>query len=279
MQLLLPRLHFLFFSILIVLCTACVPKQSQIRVPTPEESKAAWYAFTTKTEGKGLQNKPFRVSASLQYSGPDIDSARVTSFLWGNNISNDLSPLRFDVTAGLGTIVAKARESGQAFTIYAPTEKTAFSHTRDNRSLISFGVPIPLTLRELALILTGDGAALFLPQTITAEAPTPTVTKVTPDGVCFAAPSASLPGILELSPDGTLLSWQDYRSSSWHIKFIYDKKSKTLPERLVITHPKGYKAIVTLKDMTLPPRPYTVKEMDLILPPGTMQKELGVSGY
>ena len=164
--------RFLLSALLFLPLLACTPKQ----VPGPSDgatgdAAAAWNAYSARTRTEEATARPFRLSASLRYTDNKGESTRVSSLFWGNGRTP--YPLRLDLTAGVGTVVAKIRENNDNFTAYNPDEKTAYFHTRENRALSAFGVPIPLTLLDLSLILTGRGGTLFLPpvgETPSAEA-------------------------------------------------------------------------------------------------------------
>lgn len=241
-----------------------------MRTVNPGEEKVAWQLFSSR--GKGQKDSPFRIEASLRYSGPNISSVRVSSILWGNGQSRDPYPLRLDLTAGLGTVVAKVREDINTFVAYVPQEKTAYISSKNNKSLISFGVPIPLSLGELSLLLTEQNGHLFLPQK---EPETmPQVVGVTPEGICFDITNARLSGIIELAPNGALLSWKEHKASGWSVHFENNKNNSLELKKVTITHPKGYEAIITIKEFSLLKHSFSSSQLDLLLPAGTVEQSL-----
>lgn len=225
------------------------------------DAASAWNAYAARSGAEAA--RPFRLSATLRYTDAKGETVRVSSLLWGNGRSY---PLRLDLTAGMGTTVAKIRESADSFTAYSPEESTAYVHDRAGLALSAFGVPIPLTLHDLSLILTGRSGDLFLPPRGETPAATPS-----PGGYVFNVRNAPLPGLLELSPQGFPLSWQQ---GGWRLTFEPLSDNPMRPHRIEIAHPQGAEALIVVRDLEYPAMPFAGAQFALPLPPGTQQKEL-----
>lgn len=261
-------MRYLLLIILLLLLAGCSAPKGQPGMG-PAEAKLAWHTFVKRTQQASVQSHPFRITGSLRYTTPEGDSERVSSIVWGNSAAG---PLRLDLTAGLGTVVAKARESSEGFLAYVPSEKTAYSHAQAGGSLESMGVPIPFSLAQLTDILTGNAGKLFLPAEASADAP-PSVSRLSEQGVVFAVRRAPFSGLLELDNNGNILSWSEFSQAGW--EFVFEPSSTPLkPKRVNIMHPQGYKAVITVNEVSQVQEPYGEKQLVFTIPPGTTLHKL-----
>ena len=254
--------------VLLLACSACASKEAYVRPPVAGEAGQAWETFTSAQMPKG----PFRVSATLRYETPSGESTRVAALMWGNGSLQDPYPLRLDIQASIGITVAKIREDGSSFQAYSPDEKTVYTNEGPNRTLTSFGLPIPVSLGQLSRLLNGQANALFAPPITSAGTGSREFT-LTQRGMAFPVPEAKLPGIIELSPNGTLLSWRDF-GNGWAMEFAMSPNNPRIPERLSVSHPAGYAATITVKKMEQLTTPFKNDQLDLTLPGGTSRKPL-----
>ncbi len=271
------RFAFLF---LLLLCSACSlhtagPKSDAGGQPESGDKAARlWQRYTARAAVAQSITGPFRVSANLRYTAASGESTRVSALLWGNGKAASPYPLRLDLLAGIGSVVAKIREDSTSFVAFAPDDKTAYTHARDDRTLVSFGVPIPLALDDLTLLLTGHGDKLFLPAGTRTDSGVPPEHNLTADGASYLINNAPLPGILELSDTGAPVAWHEQRADGWRIEIEPEDENPLLPRKLRISHPKGYSALILVKEVSRVSPPYTTTQMDLPLPPGTAVKPL-----
>lgn len=263
--------------------SACVSKQPEVSRPalSGEEREAAdakaariWQRFVTQAQTGEVMTGPFRIAATLRYTNTAGDNTRVSSLLWGNGGQASPYPLRLDLLAGLGTVVAKVREDEGSFLAFSPEEKTAYAHDGGVRTLASFGVPVPLSLGDLTLLLTGRGGALFVPARARSESGTPAEHTLTAAGARFILPDARLPGELELSSTGAPLGWKELGGKGWTIAMEPGQSNPLQPRRLRISHPEGYSALIVVKEIARVSPPYSTSQMSLILPPNTDRKPL-----
>ncbi|MDL2279923.1 hypothetical protein LJC15_04605 [Desulfovibrio sp. OttesenSCG-928-G11] len=280
-----PRCCLLLICLL-ALC-ACMPKQPQVPPPPPppaeeegppDEAAAIWQSFSRRAATAEIMSGPFRISGALRYTDPEGKSNRVSSLLWGNNQPDNPWPLRLDLTAGVGQVVAKAREGKSSFLAYIPDENTAYAHEGARRTLASFGVPVPLALSDLALLLTGRGGNLFLPEPrsgpgskkdAAGAAEYPPERELTARGARFTLADAPLPGILELSRQGAPLEWREKARDGWRMLFEPAEDNPLRPVKLRVSHNLGWEALITVKDIARVSPPYSGAQLDLPLPPGT----------
>lgn len=256
------------------------PDTGQAPVPdekkrTAEEEEAAliWHSFAVKASSAEKLSGPFRIAANLRYTDETGENTRVSALLWGNGKQDSPYPLRLDLVAGIGTVVAKIQEDADKFTAYSPDEKTAYTHEGDNSNLTSFGVPIPLTLGDLALLLSGRCGRLFLPVG-PRSVEIPPFMNLSDDGASFTLAGARLPGILELSSSGVPRKWRELKEDGWTIGMVPSKKNPLQPEKLRISHPLGYSALITVKEISRVSPPYNSAQLHLALPPGTPVKKM-----
>ena len=255
--------------LLLFFLNACAQKQD-FTAPGDQHAAGAWGAFVEKSLAAEQTGGPFRVSASLRYSGEKGQGTRLSALLWGNGDPVTPYPLRLDLFAGIGNAVAKIREDQQRFLAYSPEENTAY--TRARSTLFSFGVPIPMTLGDLAQLLTGRPGRVFLPAGGTSS-PMPNDFGHSEHGTLYAL-SGTLSGLLELSSDGTPVSWRQKPAGGWHMAFEYDEISSLRPKRVRVTHPDGYSALIVVREVDFLPAPFPSDQLDLVLPTGTVVKPL-----
>jgi hypothetical protein len=264
-------------------------------VPAEEQSAsddrgaALWQRFRERAEKAESLGGPFRLRAGLRYTDAGGGTQRATALLWGNGKSGDPLPLRLDLQAGMGITAAKIREDAQSTLVYVPRENAAwlyrgpqraqayaraggapsspqlFSESSGQTPEVSFGVPLPLSPAELALLLTGRGGVLFLPQGNGGAVPE---NHPSPGGRRYTLRDAALPGELELSAEGAPLRWRG--DNGWTIEIIEAAAEDPLrPERLRIAHAGGRSALIEVRETERVSPPYSGEQLSLTLPPGT----------
>lgn len=237
-----------------------------------DKAARIWQKLDARAKSAEFMKGPFRISATLRYTDKAGDNTRVSSLLWGNGKTESPYPLRLDLLAGVGSVVAKVREDEISFVVYSPEEKTAYVHEGSPATLSSFGVPIPLSLSDLTLILTGRGGLLFLPENQSGRIPEDR--KETPDGAHFIVPGAKLPGELEVSDEGAPLEWHEINKDGWSIVMEPGDKDPLVPKKLRVSHTKGYSALINVKEIARVSPPFTKAQLELPLPPGTTKKNI-----
>jgi hypothetical protein len=278
------------FSYIVLLpflaCSACSLHQQE-GAPRADAGKSApddmatriWRRYLTQDAAARSMSGPFRIAANLRYTNAAGENTRLASLLWGNGREDSPYPLRLDLQAGIGATAAKIREDAGGFIAFSPNEGIAYTREQDDRTLISFGVPIPLNLGELALLLTGHGGRLFLPEGSRADAGAPPEHSITKNGVLYRLPGAPLSGalragMLELSAAGVPISWREEQQGGWSLSMEPDEMRPLAPRKVTITHPRGESALIVVKDMSRVSPPYTAAQLDLALPAGTLTKRL-----
>lgn len=262
--------------LLLLLAFGCAACAARAPAPAPEpqetgtEDRAVllWERYVARAQAADEMTGPFRISANITYSDPRTKGTRASALLWGNGRAESPYPLRLDLMGGIGVVAAKAREDEQSLVVYVPDESAVYIQRDGTRSLASFGVPVPLNLADLTLLLSGRSGVLFLPR---GEA-LPAEHSLTADGARYAVPDAGLPGVIELSATGAPVLWRELSDKGWSIAIEPGAVNPLLPKRLNITHPGGYSARILVKDIERISSPYAAAQLDLPLPTGTEQR-------
>lgn len=139
-------------ALLLLLCAACAPRVDLPRYSVAGESFAA---FETRFVAPEPAGHGVAVQASLLYSTPSR-SNRTDVQLFGEFGR----PLRLDVRAGIGTMLALMREDSAGLLAYYPHDSRAYSHSDPVIGAQLLGLPFPFALKDLALVLAGHFGTL-----------------------------------------------------------------------------------------------------------------------
>lgn len=128
---------------LIVLVWGCAPRV----IPVERPAGIVWEQFQAGI--KGLEpGQEFLMSASVTYITP-AGRNRVQSSIWG---SADY-PIRMDISAGFGQIIAMWHEDHDLWEAYFPKENTKYIHQDGSIGASMLGYPTPLDLRQTVQVL------------------------------------------------------------------------------------------------------------------------------
>lgn len=246
--------------LLMGLC-ACARQPQPGTLAEQADAARVWerYLAVCDAANAPLAQKPYRLQMSLRY-GTEGDTRRVTALLWGNGDDS----LRLDVAAGVGVTVASILEDGEQFMVYAPNDHRAYFHYGAQKPLVNVGVPVPFGVGDLAALLNGRFGAVFGTQRD--GQPRSTLK----GNIVYAVEGGHTPGSLELDAQGLPLLWRDADGSKgWTLTIAYDDNTPPLPRKLEITHAKGQRAIVLVKERNYPAVPFTEEQLRLTIPEGT----------
>ncbi len=238
----------------------CAPKTL---VP-PEPSRhpdEVWQRFQERAAAQAQAGtRAFTCNASLHYEGPKTKSRVVLQF-WGNLDY----PLRLDLQSGLGSTLALWREDAFEFLAYLPEQRTAYVHQDGRLGMAAFGIALPFTLRELALLLNGQYASL-LPDYYVAV-------RRTKEGLYRFTLDAPAQGFaLLLDPDGAPKGLETGGNDPWTLEFSGSLEAQglpDLPQRIRMQRQSGERAILNIKDLSLRQELWTGAALDMDLPPDT----------
>ena len=277
---LLPRLACLVAPLCALLLFACAPRQVlPTAQPVPErDALATWQAYEDAATAREKAQGPFRINLSLRY-GPENDTRRVTAILWGNG---DL-PVRLDVSAGVGALVARIREDQRSLVAFSPRENKALTHNGPNRVLLNFGVPLPFGLADFSALIRGEFTRVFGPLGHGQPVYGAENTLVFP--LEARQPEAAgerlrLGGLVFLTPAGLPVRWDERpadargEASGWVMRLEYDDDAPGLPTKITLNHPGGQQAILLVKSRQTPAAPFSPGQLGLPLPQGVEMQTL-----
>ncbi len=226
-----------------------------------------WSKFEKISQNAEVVSGPFRINATLYYAGKE-GSQRVTVYFWGDNAAGKngaaplLWPLRLDILMGPGSVMGKILENGSNFTVYVPRDETAYYHTGDGPALLAFGVPVPFSLADLSLLLTGQFERVFA-----GNGPPPAY--MAKDGLIAYTLNGRLTGTLELSSDGLPRVWRENSGKGWTLDIEYwEGSTRNTPRKLHIVHSRGAEATLIVRELDRP-APFTPAQMELTFPERT----------
>ena len=254
-----PRaLVLLCLASILLLLNACAARQSG-KTLEPAAAKNIWTGYLQyATQSAEKHRQPSLLQASLRFGG-NGDGRRVIVLLW----ENGGGPIRLDVRAGVGVSAAKILQTDSRFLIYAVQEDRAYYHDGPQQSLLAYGLPLPLGLRDLAALLAGDYGAVF------GLTPPKDPRSTQHGGMSLALPKKHLGGVLALDAQGLPRSWKEEKDG-WSLTFTYDDdKTFPRPAQIEARHANGNYAILLVKERHRPEQPFTPEQLELTLPPGT----------
>ncbi|MCR5814137.1 MAG: hypothetical protein K6G15_06565 [Desulfovibrio sp.] len=237
----------LFFPFLLV---SCAPQRL---APGPEDQAAAQKLWQSYLDQKP-DSAPFRLSLSLRI-GKKGDSRRVTALLWGNNTQ----VLRLDVLAGVGATLAKVSQKPNDFLLVAPVDSKAYWHHGSSRPRLKLGVPLPLSLPDLANLLTGQEKDVFGTSYLRLEK--------AEQGLAFVLDDP-LPGLLVLDAAGHIRCFDQRplnHGQGWKIDFVRDAAQALV--KLDLTNHKGERLLLLVKNREQP-EAFSEAQLNLEVPPG-----------
>ena len=253
----------------VLLLAACAKPVDIVRIPAdPTLASDNWDRFVATAKGNETLAGPFRLNATLYYSGKE-DSQRVTVYFWGNGDKNAPLPVRLDILVGSGSVAAKAEENARGLFIYVPREgKVYFT---ESATLLAFDVPMPFSLKDIAFLVSGRFAEVFVPGNNTDPAFPPKPLKSIDNNVVYAVPGSSLGGQVTIGPDGLPVSWTDGNENGWFLTVEYwPDSTRTLPRRLHIRQAEDREATLIVRELSYPDTPFTPEQLELALPSDTL---------
>ncbi|HWR04535.1 MAG TPA: hypothetical protein VN419_11000 [Humidesulfovibrio sp.] len=260
----------LLFLGLLALC-ACAPR---IELPRHDEAAADLAAFRERFVTPGPAGQGVAVRASLLYSTP-TKANRTDVQLFGDYER----PLRLDVRAGLGTMLALMREDQSGLLAFYPNDKRAYAHSDPVIGAQLLGLPFPFALRDLALVLAGHFGTLVPDQPARVRA-------IPGGGFAFSYDSGTV-RLLVLDQYGRPERMEGLLSQHFKAQVERDGQAVSGPrvwglafsgypeddgdpvgpaKTLTLTLPKGDSAVLRVRSVTVHEEPWTTKALTLTLP-------------
>ncbi|MEI3479674.1 MAG: hypothetical protein V8Q84_12015 [Bilophila sp.] len=118
-------LRLALLALLVLTVQACAPRGADlVREAAPDAAETTWRAYQSYASARASNHNPYRLNASLRYGSPG-DTRRVVILLW----SNGTLPIRLDVMAGVGALVARiSGNARQLHRLRAPRNQGARAH-------------------------------------------------------------------------------------------------------------------------------------------------------
>jgi len=250
---------------------ACAPR---IELPHHDDAAADLAAFRARFVTPEPAGVGVAVRASLLYSTP-TKANRTDVQLFGDYVR----PLRLDVRAGIGTMLALMREDSSGLLAFYPNDKRAYAHSDPVVGAQLLGLPFPFALRDLALVISGQFGTLI-------PAEPARVRAIPGGGFAFSYDSGPvrllvidqygrperMEGILsqhfkaQVERDGAAISGPRV----WGLVFTGYPEDEGDPvgpaKTLTLTLPKGDSAILRVKSVTPRVEPWTTKALTITLP-------------
>lgn len=132
---------------------ACAPK---VQLPMYDDAGSDFAAFRARFAPPLSTGGGVSVRTSLLYTTPK-NSNRTEVQIFGDYAR----PLRLDVRAGLGSMLALMREDGAGLLAYYPDKKKAYAHQDPVIGAQLLGLPFPFSLQDLSHILSGQFRTLI----------------------------------------------------------------------------------------------------------------------
>lgn len=266
-----PGLLRAAFALALLGLCACAPR---IELPRHDEAADDLAAFRARFVEPGPVGSGVAVRASLLYSTPS-KANRTDVQLFGEFDR----PLRLDVRAGIGTMLALMREDQSGLLAFYPNDKRAYAHSDPVIGAQLLGLPFPFALRDLALVLSGYFGSLVPEQPARVRA-------IPGGGFAFSYDSGPvrllvidqygrpdrMEGVLsqhfkaQVERDGAKVSGPRV----WGLCFTGYPEDEGDPigpaKTLTLTLPKGDSAVLRVKSVTPKAEAWTTKALTLTLP-------------
>lgn len=253
-------------SLLVVMACVAVAGCALKVVPPPKDDpvqiQAAWNQFQANFGGICLK-MDFSVRGSVNFTSADRGSRLLFSF-WGHTHF----PVRMDLQAGVGTMLALWREDETGWIGYHPGQEKAYQATDSRTGAKLLGLTMPLRLDALAQVLSGCWGKMVPSEYAFAH--------TEPDGFVYQVRTLHSRAELLLSPDGVPLALRVNDPQSWSIiihEWMTDQSRS--PKRLHLRQ-QGSQAHVRVQRLELADKLWQPDDLTLKLPPETLLVPLAV---
>ena len=263
-----PRPLFVLAAVVAALVLAavsgCAPKTPAGMVLT--SPNAAWTSFR-RNYCAPVKAPALRVKASLYYSRtkPTRRTNRTLISLWGDFHG----PLRLDVSASIGKLLAHIREDRDGLLVFYPSDKKAYTHVNPVLGATRLGMPFPFSLAELAKAMVGDFSGLAPKKYARAERVGSDYVFTLDKGLVdrITLDEYGRPILLE---GRTTKALEDARSWVFRVDRYEDALPGVAPlaDKLILALDNGEQGVLHIKSRELMLQPWPARSTDLGLPDG-----------
>lgn len=268
-------------ALALVFLAGCTARTQPKGVAVPvDQAVAAWNAYDLYASDREAENAPYRLNASVRF-GKEGDTRRVVVLIWSNGeavaagvtgaagregLTPAVDPIRMDVMAGMGSVVARLREARGEFVAYTPGEASAMVYNGRGRVRVNIGTPLPFGLRDFTALLRGRFHEVFGP----VEGTAPVFSAK--GNIIYTLVGGDRQGTLELRPDGLPVRWEENGKDGWIMDLdyeVWEGEFLQRPYKISLADADGRSAILLVKNREMPPRRFTTEQLALPLPPDT----------
>ncbi|MBG0791735.1 MAG: hypothetical protein H0S80_14690 [Desulfovibrionaceae bacterium] len=217
-----------------------------------------------------------RIKASLHYTRitPRKRTNRTLATLWGDFGG----PMRMDVSASIGKLLAHIRENGDGLLVFYPSDNEAYAHASPVLGATRLGMPFPFSLKVLAAVLNGDFSDLSPRRFETAEqigGMEPGFAYGLKDGLVtrIVLDAAGRPVRIEGATSETYA-----KARAWRLTIDRYAEAQPgaapLPDKVTLALDDGEKGVLHIKSREFMLAPWPAKALDLALPDGVVPVRL-----
>jgi hypothetical protein len=263
--------RLLCLAVLTCLLAACAPK---VELPRYDDAESNLAVFRARFLVPEPPTHGLALRATLLYNTPKR-SNRTDVQLYGEYAR----PLRLDVRAGLGSMVALMREDAGGLLAFYPDSQKAYAHSDPVIGAQLLGLPFPFALKDLAMVLTGCFSSLIPSE--------PASLQERPEGGFILRYAAGPVRLLALDSHGRPERMEGglsphFRTQAeregepvsgprdWSIAFSGYPDDEADPEGpatvLTLTLPKGESAVLRVRALSQHPAAWPARALTLTLP-------------
>jgi hypothetical protein len=245
---------FVFLVAGLALC-GCSTKPVPLPDLGPDAAQAVWLKFQSRYMD-ACPARDFSMRASVNYSSKE-QHTRVVLSMWGRMDY----PIRLDIQAGVGAMLAHWREDEHGWVGYSPARQEAYIHNDVRGGAEIMGLFMPVRLDALARLLSGCWQTIVPMQYSHAS--------MTGEHIAYTFHREEAVLSLLLSRDGRPLSVGQEGPDAWRISIDQwlDETSR-VPGRISLQQ-NAQSAVVRMQRMDLAVAPWQDQDLSLDLPPGT----------
>ncbi len=232
----------------------CTPKPPALLLE-PRTAETAWSRF----QEAFLQDCPtedFSLRASVNYSSPERHSRFIIS-MWGRT---DF-PIRLDVQAGVGAMLAHWREDQDEWLGYIPSTQEAFIADTVKEGARITGLFMPMRLNTLNQLLLGCWQAIIPTHYESVE--------IVGNTLEYSLLTESSPLILALAPSGQPVTVRNPEPGGWIARIEQWEDNVSFQPRRISLHQEDQSAVIRIQRLESPTTPWMDKDLRLDIPPGT----------